>query len=138
MINLVLMIDDDPDEKEILYEAVRSYNGNIDFMHAKDGIEALELLDAAVAYPEVIFLDNNMPRMNGTECLRRLKSNDKTSTIPIIMYTTYARNANDKAHLFPDAEFFLPKSNHFGDLCSGINEVLDLIELQWCQNVARR
>ncbi len=81
-------MDDDADDTELFSEALHDIAPSIQLYYAKDGIDALEKLDKMAEQPELIFLDINMPRMNGWECLGKLKSSGDYQKIPVIMYST--------------------------------------------------
>lgn len=85
----VLFIDDDQDDIDLFFEALKHVDKNIIPMAAHNGIEALQILNADLFLaPDHIFLDINMPLMNGLEFLRRLRAEQKFSDIPVTMYTT--------------------------------------------------
>src|SRR5688500_17787406 len=80
--------DDDQEDREMFCEAIRQINPAIKVTLSKDGVEALEILSSQQELPDFIFLDINMPRMNGIECMAKLKSDDRLKTIPVIIYST--------------------------------------------------
>ena len=82
----VLLADDDLDDAELFQEALVQINASIEFRHARSGTEVLSILETLK--PDVIFLDLNMPQMDGWQCLARLKSNSMHARIPVIIYTT--------------------------------------------------
>jgi len=84
----LLIIDDDEDDKEMFIEAVSEINSCIRCLKASNGYEALQMLQNASIVPDFIFLDLNMPRMNGKQCLRQLKMCEKMRSIPVIIYST--------------------------------------------------
>ncbi|HET6224694.1 MAG TPA: response regulator [Bacteroidia bacterium] len=84
-----LLIDDDIDDAELFQEALNETDSTIIFRHAENGEEALKNLDP-FQLPELIFMDINMPRMNGWECLRLIKNNPVFQKIPVIVYSTSA------------------------------------------------
>ena len=122
------MIDDDQDDREIFKEAIMNCNPSIKVIFAKDGIEALEILALGTKHPDVIFLDYNMPRMNGLECLKELKSNAKTKDIPTIMYTTSGDREQEKVILLIGADYYMRKTTSFQTLCDELNRLLDLVD----------
>lgn len=88
-ITTILIVDDDPDDQELLQEAIRDVNDSVRCLSAANGEEALRLLQAANPYrPDLIFLDLNMPRMNGKTFLAKIKQLDGLSRIPVVIYTT--------------------------------------------------
>lgn len=67
----ILLIDDDDDDQFVFGEALHSVNTSVALETAKDGIDALHKLDVLPALPQLIFLDLNMPRMNGKTFFER-------------------------------------------------------------------
>ena len=87
----ILLADDDEDDKLIIQDAMESLGAGDVMMFANDGVHALEVLDlnfSAAMIPSLIVLDLNMPKLNGTNTLQRLKSDDRFKHIPIIIYST--------------------------------------------------
>lgn len=83
----ILYVDDDPDDRQIFQEAVKSLDESFVCDTAVDGLDALSYVGSN-KLPDVIFLDINMPLMNGKTCLAELKGNKITSHIPVIIFTT--------------------------------------------------
>ena len=87
----ILMVDDDADDRDIIRFSMESINASDTIGFAEDGEQALTILQddvAASPIPELIVLDLNMPRMNGTETLRSLKQDERFKNIPVIIYST--------------------------------------------------
>ena len=84
-----LLVDDDLDDQEVFLLTLEKINKNIKCFTANDGVEALSILkkDGAVM-PDYIFLDVNMPKMNGIECLRNIKNLEHLNNCKIFMYST--------------------------------------------------
>jgi CheY-like chemotaxis protein len=74
---LVLLIDDDRDDFEIFSEALRKFDPEVKCEHSIDGEAAIGLLNSMTYLPDYIFLDINMPRMDGKECLSKIKKRFK-------------------------------------------------------------
>lgn len=83
-----MIIDDDDDDKFFFKEATESMIISSACLEANDGADALNLLRKAEQLPDFIFLDVNMPKMDGRECLKELKKDIKLKNIPVIMYST--------------------------------------------------
>jgi CheY-like chemotaxis protein len=92
----ILYVDDDVDDQDIFCEAIRSINPRIVCHLAKDGIQALQLLEELVLLPDFIFLDLNMPLFNGKEFLIELRRSKKFRDISVVMYST-STNPKDAA-----------------------------------------
>ena len=87
----ILLADDDEEDKAIMQDAMEMLKAGDILLFANNGAHVLELLemnmDDAVK-PCLIVLDLNMPRMNGTQTLSRLKNNEQFKHIPVIIYST--------------------------------------------------
>ena len=84
------LIDDDEDDQEIFEMAVREINDSIHCFFAGDGVKALEELSNEDFSPDCIFIDINMPRMNGIECLQKIKTIHRLEPVPVCMFSTSA------------------------------------------------
>ncbi|MCW3082791.1 MAG: rcp1 3 [Bacteroidetes bacterium] len=116
MIQSILLVDDDADDTELFSEALHDIAPSILLFYAKDGIDALEKLDKMQELPELIFLDINMPRMNGWECLGKLKSSDQYQKIPVIMYSTSSIKKEMEIATSLGAINFISKPDNFTSL----------------------
>ena len=81
----ILMVDDSP--TVLSFEKLMFRNLDYELMTAADGAQALEVARSATP-PDLILLDVVMPNVDGLECCRRLKGDEGTKRIPIIMVTT--------------------------------------------------
>ncbi|GEO08252.1 response regulator [Segetibacter aerophilus] len=112
-----LIIDDDPDDQEIFMMCVKNLDNSIDCKTSGDGVEAIALLgsDGEVA-PDYIFIDVNMPRMNGIECLTEIRKIEKLNDTRIFMYSTTAeeKRVNESKKL--GAEDFIVKPIRMSEL----------------------
>jgi CheY-like chemotaxis protein len=92
----ILLVEDNPQHVELTLRALRKYNLANNVLVAKDGAEALEFIFATGAYsqrqveqgPKVIVLDLKLPKVDGLEVLRRIKSDERTKAIPVVVVTT--------------------------------------------------
>ncbi len=113
-----LLVDDDPDDQEVFLNALKDVSENARCLIASDGDRALELLHNEETTPDYIFLDLNMPRMNGFEFLTAMKKSRILCNIPVIVYSTTAQRSQiDKAKKLGAAEFFT-KTYKYRDLCT--------------------
>lgn len=83
-----LLVDDDPDDQEIFSMAVEAVSSSILCRFADDGIMALQMLEEEAFTPDLIFVDLNMPRMNGKQCLAEIKKIDRLANVPVYIYST--------------------------------------------------
>lgn len=84
-----LLIDDDVDDQEIFEMCVEKISGEINFKGLTDSVNAISILTTDTAYtPDYIFLDVNMPKMNGMQCLAVLRQIERLNACKIFMYST--------------------------------------------------
>jgi CheY-like chemotaxis protein len=85
----VLIVDDDEDDRDLFCIALHDIDPSINCIIARNGIEAMQgLRSQNFERPDWIFLDLNMPRLNGIQCLMELKKDPSLQDIPVIIYTT--------------------------------------------------
>jgi CheY-like chemotaxis protein len=109
MLECVLLLDDDLDDRELFFDAVKSVHADIKVILLKSCEELFEKSYLELGKPEVIFLDLNMPRKNGNECLRLIRKDVQLSNIPVIIYTTTINPADVEDTFENGAVFFLRK-----------------------------
>lgn len=122
--NCVLYIDDDVDDQEIFLEAVKSINPEIHCYLASDGGEAFNVLNEMPESPDFIFLDLNMPKLDGKEFLEQIRQTEKFSHINVVMYSTSA-NPEDAAECARlGAIDFITKPSTFKEIYDNIHKFL--------------
>lgn len=92
----ILLVEDNPDDVELTLRALKRHNLTNNVHVVKDGVEALEYIFANGAYshrkiedrPKVILLDLKLPKVDGLEVLRQIKSSDKTKMVPVVVLTS--------------------------------------------------
>jgi two-component system response regulator len=92
----ILLVEDNPYDAELTHRALSSKGLAHKLLTCPDGVEALDFLFGQGEYagrnlaerPKVIFLDLKLPRLNGLEVLQRIKSDDRTRTIPVVVLTS--------------------------------------------------
>lgn len=86
-----LLIDDDSDDHEIFKLALQAIDSSILCVCLNRSVQAIEKLKADKTFsPGIIFVDINMPVMNGVECLAEIKKIDHLKNVPVIFYSTFA------------------------------------------------
>lgn len=126
MMTRILIVDDDEDNRDLFCEAVRQLDSSIECTRAKDGEEALEILKSGKVYkPDFIFLDLNMPRVNGGQFLIEFNKSKEFRHIPVIIYTTSKRKEDQEDTKKLGAVHFITKPNKLSDLYKAISFVLE-------------
>lgn len=92
----VLLVEDNPSDAELTMRALKKSNLANKLFHVKDGAEAIDFLFSQGAYtdhrvesgPKVVLLDLKLPKVDGIEVLRKIKSDDRTRKIPVVVMTS--------------------------------------------------
>jgi CheY-like chemotaxis protein len=123
----ILLVDDDTDDTELFLESIREIDDSVVCHCAPNGREALHRLKE-IDSPDLIFLDINMPIMDGWQCLARLKSHDDLKHIPVIMYSTSSHQKDiDKAFEMGAVCFFV-KPYDFKELKTALSAIVANLE----------
>jgi len=114
---ICLLVDDDPDDQEVFLTALADISDSALCLVAPDGDRALEILHNEETIPDYIFLDLNMPRMNGFEFLAAIKKSKVLKDIPVIVYSTTSQPAQIEKVIKLGATDFFTKTHKYADLC---------------------
>jgi CheY-like chemotaxis protein len=107
----ILLVDDDIDDRLIFAEILREMDEDALLVAAENGLEMIALLDKMQEedLPEMIILDQNMPKMTGKESLVFLKGSPRYRQIPTIIYSTFQMTDFYRECMELGAEYVLPK-----------------------------
>lgn len=119
-----MIIDDDADDRFFFNEVVTKMPSAAECMEAKGCEEAIHLLKTGEQLPHYIFLDINMPRHDGRECLKKLKKDANLKHIPVIMYSTSFSEATIKEFHMLGASNYLNKPTDINNLSAQILEAV--------------
>ncbi|HEY0047222.1 MAG TPA: response regulator, partial [Flavobacterium sp.] len=82
----IILADDDADDRVIFSEALSEVRANQQLTVFSDGVELMNYLQQAAELPQLLFLDLNMPKKSGFECLREIRTNERYKDISIAIY----------------------------------------------------
>lgn len=117
MEKIFLLADDDSDDTLLFCEALQEIDPLITCYYATDGNQVLEILqDKNLKTPQIIFLDINMPGMNGWQCLKLLKEKEEYRHIPVVIYSTSSHQKEANTALNLGALCFFTKPSDFIEL----------------------
>ena len=123
----ILYADDDMDDCEFFKEALKALPMSTNITIVKDGEELMTYLsENEERLPHVLFLDINMPRKNGFECLAEIKQSEKLKDLPVIMFSTSNSKEKITALFKNGAHIYVHKPSDFAQLIQLINHALPL------------
>ncbi len=122
----ILLVDDDEDDQSFFLDALHTINKSLHCEVANNGLEAIAHLKTTPPLPSLIFLDLNMPMMNGYDCLEQIKNQQDFKEIPVVIFTT-SNNAKDRDRTKKlGAKTFLTKTSDLHQMRSQLNEILQV------------
>jgi CheY-like chemotaxis protein len=124
----IVLVDDDRDDQEIFKTAWASIDDSVEVVGFENGELALNSLQKMNDHPDVIFLDLNLPRLNGVEILEELKHSKTLRDIPVVIYSTsFDLKVKDRCSRL-GAVAVIEKPSGFEALCSELQSVLHTLE----------
>lgn len=119
---VLLYIDDDPEDMELFCDAVKVIDPSYVCIGAKNGQEGLELLSRLT--PDFIFLDINMPVMDGKETLQSIQVDQRLKDLPVLILSTSSNPKEREVFRRLGARAYLTKPNTFDALCETLRDFL--------------
>lgn len=116
------LIDDDEDELEIFMEALSKLHVHCKCTYAQSAEQALEILN--YLKPDVIFVDINMPKIDGFECVRRIRAKDGHADTRIVIYSNGVNEVSTEETRSWGANSCVKKTNSVADLVSAMRAML--------------
>ena len=121
---LFFLIDDDEDDTMLFGETVAEIDQKVRFNSAFSGKAALERLQKD-PLPTLIFLDLNMPGMDGLECLHLMKSDARLASVPVVIYTTSSHQKDVEASRNAGAVGFVTKPSDIKTLRQTLSRIIE-------------
>ncbi len=123
----IILADDDEDDRMLFTDAFEEMKINTKVNTFNDGVELMNYLNSSNAVlPHVLFLDLNMPKKNGIECLYEIKNNDKFSDIAIAIYSTSSSEEHIEETFVQGANIYIKKPSDFATLKKVLSEVVTI------------
>lgn len=124
----ILLVEDNPDDEQLTLHALRKGRIANDINVVRDGQEAVDyLFDPAKALPQVVLLDLKLPKLDGLEVLSRIRSNPRTSTLPVVLLTS-SREDQDRLQAYRNgANSFVCKPVETAEFIASIQQ----LQLYW-------
>ena len=131
---LITLADDDEDDRLFFTDAFEELKINTVVNTVNNGKELLNFLNhPETVLPNIIFLDLNMPVLNGIDCLKEIKLNDKFRDIAIAIYSTSSSDQDIENTFVLGANIYIKKPNNFNDLKKILSDVV-IINWQYHTN----
>lgn len=127
----ILLVEDNPNDAELTLRVLKKNNLANSVLHARDGAEAIEFIfgDNGVAElgpsekPKVILLDLKLPKINGIEVLERVKADQRTSSIPVVVLTSSREDTDLKKCYELGVNSYIVKPVEFESFVKAVTEL---------------
>jgi len=127
----ILLVEDNPDDEELTLLSLRKNNLAHDIVVVRDGVEAIEFLFGNDQYaprdvshvPTVILLDLKLPKLDGLGVLKRLRADERTRTLPVVVLTSSSQDADVIASYNLGANSYVRKPVEFGAFVEAVSSL---------------
>jgi len=121
----IFLTEDDKDDQNIFKEALNEIEISFHIANFENGEELLEHLGNNLdLLPDIIFLDLNMPKLNGMDCLKILRNDPRYANLFVAIYSTSGSKENIENAFMAGANAYIRKPNDFGELKNVLRELL--------------
>jgi len=126
----VLLADDDENDRMNFKEALEESKMDTSLVSVNDGAALMEyLLKEDTKLPTLLFLDLNMPRKSGLECLKEIKTISKLRNIVIAIYSTSSSEKDIEQTFYCGANVYMKKPNDFGKLKELLHKIVTSVNV---------
>ena len=123
----ILLADDDEDDRLIFREAINEVKIKTKLTIVNDGVQLMQYLqETDEDLPHIVFLDLNMPRKGGIECLMEIRNDGKLKDLSIAIYSTSASEEDIEDTFIKGANVYIKKPNDFNTLVKVLSEVITI------------
>lgn len=127
----ILLVEDNPHDAELTIRELRKNNLSNNLFHVTDGEEALEFIFATGRYanssevhrPKMVLMDIQMPKVNGIEVLKRIKEDERTKTLPVVMLTSSKEDPDIRRCYELGANSYIVKPVNFESFAQSIKNL---------------
>jgi len=125
----IMLADDDEDDRLFFKEAFEEVKIKYDITAFSDGEQLMNYLNEDEnPLPDIIFLDLNMPRKSGMECLKEIRQNDRLKKISVAIYSTSSSEQDIEDTFVAGANVYIKKPNDFNMLKKVLS---DVVHINW-------
>lgn len=127
----ILLADDDDDDRLFFKDAIEVVKVKTIVTMVNDGVELMDylnnsLIDSEMRLPNLLFLDLNMPRKDGMECLKEIRANSKLKDLSIAIYSTSGLEKDIEETFIRGANIYIKKPNDFEELKVILDKVINI------------
>lgn len=128
---MILLVEDNPDDEALTLRALRKANVGNDVCVVRDGVEALDFLFGSGGYakrdtsltPQVVLLDLKLPKINGLEVLRRIRADERTRLLPVVILTSSDEEKDRIAGYALGANSYVRKPVDFAQFAEAVRQL---------------
>jgi two-component system response regulator len=128
---VILLVEDNPDDEALTLRALKKANVVNDVVVARDGVEALDFLFARgkfagrdpSSHPAVVLLDLKLPKLDGAEVLQRMRQDDRTRFIPVVVLTSSSEDEDVLKSYRSGANSYVRKPVAFADFTTAVSQL---------------
>jgi CheY-like chemotaxis protein len=128
---MILLIEDNADDEALTLRALKKNNVSNEVVVARDGVEALDFLFGTGAHegrdstlvPEIVLLDLKLPRLDGLEVLRRIRANEATRLLPVVILTSSNEEQDRISGYGLGANSYVRKPVDFNQFQEGVRQL---------------
>lgn len=121
----IVLVDDDEDDRLFFSDALQEITIATELTEFQNGKELLDYLSQEITeHPQLIFLDLNMPVMDGFECLREIRKNPELKDLVVAIYSTSSSEKDIEETFVNGANIYINKPNRFEELKKTIAQVV--------------
>lgn len=128
---MILLVEDNPDDEALTLRALRKANVGNDVCVVRDGVEALDFLFGSGGYakrdtsmtPQVVLLDLKLPKIDGLEVLRRIRADERTRLLPVVILTSSDEEKDRIAGYALGANSYVRKPVDFAQFAEAVRQL---------------
>jgi two-component system, response regulator len=128
---MILLVEDNPDDQALTLRALKKNNIRNDVVIADDGVEALDFLFATGTHagrdlsvmPDVVLLDLKLPKVDGLEVLKRMRANERTRLLPVVVLTSSVEDEDRIKSYGLGANSYVRKPVDFGEFTEAVRQL---------------
>ena len=127
----ILLVEDNPDDEELTLLSLRKHNLAHEIIVVRDGVEAIDFLFGQGAYanretsrmPSIVLLDLKLPKLDGLGVLKRLRADERTRMLPVVVLTSSSQDADVIASYNLGANSYVRKPVEFGAFVEAVSSL---------------